>query len=206
MTIPHRRAGILSSSSSSRQLLTDVSIFGRWNSYTNGSKMSLNSASEDEVEQAKKLFWESQAKLAASMKGMTEEEEAALKQEQQDKYEKRVLALISDSVFFSVIIFSILWYFFANPFVAASYAFGATMGTAYSYGLAKYVQVLGGSADDMDSVEGAGVGQARFAFLILLFVIVGKFRSQGLLEIPSIAGFFTYQLASLNQGLKQIDD
>ena len=34
------------------------------NSYTNGSKMSLNSASEDEVEQAKKLFWESQVKLA----------------------------------------------------------------------------------------------------------------------------------------------
>jgi len=78
------------------------------------------------------------------------------------------------------------------------------MGTAYSYGLGKYV--VGGSASDMDSVEGAGVGQARFAFLILLFVIVGKFRSQGLLEIPSIAGFFTYQLASLNQGLKQIDD
>ena len=47
--------------------------------------------------------------------------------------------------------------------MAASYAFGATMGTAYSYGLGKYV--LGGSAADMDSVEGAGVGQARSAFL-----------------------------------------
>jgi len=75
--------------------------------------------------------------------------------------------------------------------VAANYAFGATMGTAYSYGLGKYV--LGGSADDIDSVEGAGVGQARSALLILLFVIVGKFRSQGLLEIPSIAGFFPSQ-------------
>ena len=40
----------------------------------------------------------------------------------------------------------------------------ATMGTAYSYGLGKYV--LGGSAADMDSVEGAGVGQARSVFLI----------------------------------------
>ena len=71
------------------------------------------------------------------------------------------------------------------------------MGTAYSYGLGKYV--VGGSASDMDSVEGAGVGLARSAFLNLLFVIVEKFRSQGLFEIPSIAGFFTYQLASLNQ-------
>ena len=81
--------------------------------------------------------------------------------------------------------------------MAANYAFGATMGTAYSYGLGKYV--LGGSAADMNSVEGAGVGQARSAFLNLLFVIVEKFRSRGLFEIPSIAGFFTYQLASLNQ-------
>ena len=68
------------------------------------------------------------------------------------------------------------------------------------------METLGGSVDDAGSVEGAGVGQARFAFLILLFVIVGKFRDQGLLEIPSIAGFFTYQLASLSQGLREIDD
>ena len=39
--------------------------------------------------------------------------------------------------------------------MAASYAFGVIMGTAYSYGLGQYV--LGGSADDMDSVEGAVV-------------------------------------------------
>ena len=61
------------------------------------------------------------------------------------------------------------------------------------------------SLDDVD-FEGSGVGQARFSFLIILFVSVGKFRSQGLLEIPSIMGFFTYQLASLNQGLREIDD
>ena len=50
------------------------------------------------------------------------------------------------------------------------------------------------------------MGQARLAFVILLFVIVGKFKSAGLLEIPSIAGFFTYQLASLNIGLREMDD
>jgi len=46
-----------------RQLLKGGLISGRWNSYTNGSKMSLNLASEDEVEQGKKLFRESQVKL-----------------------------------------------------------------------------------------------------------------------------------------------
>jgi hypothetical protein len=57
-----------------------------------------------------------------------------------------------------------------------------------------------------EALQGAGVGQARFAFLILLFIFVGKFRSFGLLEIPSIMGFFTYQLASLSQGLREIND
>ncbi len=78
--------------------------------------------------------------------------------------------------------------------------FGALFGLAYSYGLGKYVETLGGSAENAGEVQGAGVGQARFAFLILLFVIVGKFRTQGLQEIPAILGFFTYQLATLSQG------
>ena len=59
---------------------------------------------------------------------------------------------------------------------------------------------------DSDAIEGAGVAQARFAFLILLFVVISKFRPYGMQEIPSIAGFFTYQIASLSQGLKQYDD
>ena len=67
--------------------------------------------------------------------------------------------------------------------------------------------VVRGHAADPDGVLlRAGVGEARFAFLILLFIFVGKFRSQGLLEIPSIAGFFTYQIASLRQGLKEYND
>lgn len=60
--------------------------------------------------------------------------------------------------------------------------------------------------EDKESLKGAGLGEARFAFLIILFIFVGKFRDQGLLEIPSITGFFTYQLASLVQGLREITD
>lgn len=72
----------------------------------------------------------------------------------------------------------------------------------------KYVENLGGSAYDAEAGKGAGVGEARFAFLILMFVLVGKFRGAGLEVVPTIAGFFTYQIASLAQGLKPdvVDD
>jgi hypothetical protein len=56
---------------------------------------------------------------------------------------------------------------------------------------------------DAEAGKGAGVGEARFAFLILLFVLIGKFRSAGLMPVPTIAGFFTYQITSLSQGLRQ---
>jgi hypothetical protein len=79
---------------------------------------------------------------------------------------------------------------------------GASLGTAYTYGLGKYVETIGGSAFDQDDVKGSGVGSARFAFLIMLFILVGRFRSDGLQEIPAIFGFFTYQISSLSQGLK----
>ena len=161
---------------------------------------------EDNVDQKKeiyqKIFWAKQKALAAEM---STKEGDIVKQDNRDKFAKRRLALTSDTLYFSILIASILWIIYSNPFVTLSYLFGALSGTAYSYGLGKFVESIGGSIDDVD-VEGAGVGQARFAFLILLFVAVGKFRSQGLLEIPSIMGFFTYQLASLNQGLREIDD
>jgi hypothetical protein len=78
--------------------------------------------------------------------------------------------------------------------------------TALRQILGKSVESLGGSVDDAGDIQGAGVGSARFAFLIILFIIVGKFRAQGLLEVPSIVGFFTYQLASLSQGAREIND
>jgi hypothetical protein len=81
------------------------------------------------------------------------------------------------------------------------------LGLAYAYGLGRYVEKFGGNTDeDFESAQGAGVGDARLAFLLLLIVFIGKFRSAGLVEVPAIAGFFTYQLASLSQGLQDIDD
>jgi hypothetical protein len=67
----------------------------------------------------------------------------------------------------------------------------------------KYVENIGGSVYDAEAGKGAGLGEARFAFLILLFVLVGKFKSAGLVPVVTIAGFFTYQITSLSQGLKE---
>jgi hypothetical protein len=108
-----------------------------------------------------------------------------------------------ETFYFSTLIFAGIWALVPNPFSGISYLLGALLGTAYTYGLGKYVETLGGSAYDADDLKGSGVGSARFAFLILLFIFVGKFRSQGLQEIPAIMGFFTYQLSSLSQGLKE---
>jgi hypothetical protein len=148
-------------------------------------------------------FWTRQKELIDEMSNANE---ASVKAEMQDKFSKRRLGLVGDTAYFGFFIFCLLWITSENPFVAISYSFGATMGLAYAYGLGKYVETVGASPEEVISSQGAGVGGARFAFLILLLIIVVRFRSEGLLEVPAIAGFFTYQLASLSQGFKEIND
>ncbi len=134
--------------------------------------------------------------------------------QQTQAFQKRRLALVSDTIFFSVLIFSILWFVSETPQTALSYLFGASLSIAYSYGLGKYVESLGkGGKGDVVVVQQpqqpttGDFGQARFVLIIILLAALAKFRGQtGLQEIPTIAGFFTYQLASLNQGMKDLDD
>ena len=123
---------------------------------------------------------------------MTENIVQSKKQQSSLKYQKRVSGLVTDTSFFTFYIFCALWILFPNPFVPISYGIGSSCGIAYSYGLGKYVQTVGSTIDDVTGdIQGAGVGAARFAFLIILFILVGKFRAEGLLEIPTILGFFT---------------
>lgn len=147
-------------------------------------------------------IWAQQQQLANEMTGVVEK---AVRAEVNEGFAKQRLSLLGDTAFFGFFIFCLMWNFSENPMVAFSYSLGATLGLAYAYGLGRYVETIGGGLD-MDTAAGAGFGQARFAFLIILLIIVGKFRSVGLLEIPAIAGFFTYQLASISQGLRDIDD
>lgn len=116
-------------------------------------------------------FWSQQKEL---MQEMSVRAEKSLKEEQREKFSGRRKALVADTAIFTSLIFSLLWCVSLNPFVSFSFALGATFGLAYAYGLGKYVETLGGSIDEAGEIQGAGIGQARFAFLILLFLIVGK--------------------------------
>lgn len=148
-------------------------------------------------------FWGQQQSLLDEMKQSNANAQKAARKKQYDDVRN---TLLGDTVFLAVIMGSLLWLSCDNPYVTFSYEFGTAFGLAYTYGLSKYVETIGGSADDVEALQGAGVGQARFAFLILLFVLVGKLRAYGLIEIPSIAGFFTYQLASLAQALRDVSE
>lgn len=143
------------------------------------------------------VFLENQKKLITEF---TDREEVV--QNIKKKYSKKASALVFETAYFSTLIFSLLWLLSPTFFTPLSYLLGATLGTFYCFGLTKYVSTLGGTIDDFVDAEGSGVGSARFAFLILLVVLVGKGRVSGLQEIPSIGGFFTYQIASLSQGLR----
>lgn len=144
--------------------------------------------------------------MAGEMSDSVNEEEQRVKTSNREKYRKQVFGLVTETLYFSILIFSLIWLVSPNPFSSISYLLGASLGTAYTYGLGKSVESLGGSAYDAEDVKGSGIGSARFAFLIVLFIFVGRFRSEGLQEIPAIMGFFTYQLSTLSQGLKDAFD
>jgi hypothetical protein len=155
----------------------------------------------NEEEEEEDEFWRQQRQL---VQDMTRKTELSLKREQLTQFQQTQSKLIQETTLVSSLLFAVLWLACDNPLIPFSFVFGALFGLAYTYGLGKYVETLGGTVDDTLTVQGAGVGQARFAFLVLLLVLVGKLRdSVGLMEIPSILGFFTYQIASLTQGLRE---
>jgi len=171
------------------------------------SNLSRYSTEKDEAVDSKMRdveFWRAQQQALATE--MFDNNEKAVAEEMREKFSKQRLALVSDTAYIGMFIFCFLWSISDNPFVSVSYSFGALMGMAYAYGLGKSVESFGGSFDDAATSRGAGVGEARFAFLILLVIFVGKFRAEGLKEIPAISGFFTYQIASVFQGFREFND
>ena len=183
---------LISGSGSSKRIISSVSSFAL--------NMDNNVEDNGDGDSSKNNFWQQQRDL---MKEMSESNEQSLKEENDKNYNSVQNELVVETAFFTALITSVLWLACDNPFIPASYLFGAMFGVAYTYGLGKFVGTIGASIDDVGAIQGAGVGQARFAFLILLLLFVGKLRVYGLVEIPSIMGFFTYQIASLSQGLKE---
>jgi hypothetical protein len=170
------------------------------NNYNNNDKNNNTNDYLDQVDQDE--FWRQQRQL---VQDMTRKTELSLKREQMTQFQRTQSKLIQETALVSSLLVALLWLTCDNPMVPLSFIFGAMFGLAYIYGLGKYVETLGGTVDVELNVQGAGVGQARFAFLVLLLVLVGKLRgsSVGLMEIPTILGFFTYQIASLTQGLRE---
>jgi hypothetical protein len=168
---------------------------------------SSNNSNSNNNNQKDELFWSQQQSLADELQRSAVQ---SLRQEQRERFKQKRLALVYDTAYISALIFATCWLLSSDPFTAASYVPGAILGLFYSYGLGKSVEKIGVSSfDSLDNDQkepeeaGSGFGDARLAFLILLFVLLGKFQTQGLQPFPAIAGFFTYQLASLKQGLQQ---
>ena len=113
-----------------------------------------------------------------------------------DGYNKLRSTFLADSIFISLLGFSAFWYLGSYK-DSLSFAFGATLGIAYSILLGKYVERIGTSKKNKlgDSL--------RFAPVILLIGIYGKFKTE-LSIIPELLGYFvSYQFGSLFQIFNQ---
>tara|TARA_B110000305_G_C19193732_1_gene517839 strand:+ start:161 stop:721 length:561 start_codon:yes stop_codon:yes gene_type:complete len=147
-------------------------------------------------------FWSDQGKLLSTLKTQS-------KQDSTNNFTKRRMNLVSDNLLISTIIFSLLWFVCPLANTPFSYLLGSSLGTAYSYALGKQVATIGASEIDMETVSDGATGTARFAFLIVLFILLGKFgiSKEGFLEpIPAIGGFFTYFISALVQSAKDYDE
>lgn len=116
-------------------------------------------------------------------------------------YEQQTNRLIVESLLVSSVILSDVWCMSNDPFLSLSYFLGAMMGTAYLMGLGKYVQTIGRNRREYNVM-----GNTRFAYIGMLCVVVGTFHSHNLPYIPSIVGFFTYQLVFVLQSLTAKND
>ena len=96
---------------------------------------------------------------------------------------------LADSVFVSALGLCLAWTFGEWKDVV-SYALGSGLGLMYAILLGRYVEGIGG--------QQKGGGAARFAPVILLIALFGKYKTQ-LAIVPELLGFFTYQLASILQ-------
>ena len=96
---------------------------------------------------------------------------------------------LADSVFVGALGLCLAWSFGTWKDVV-SFALGSALGLAYAVLLGRYVEGIGG--------QQKGGGAARFAPVILLVAVYGKYRTQ-LSIVPELLGFFSYQAASLLQ-------
>ena len=126
----------------------------------------------------------------------------ALKRRNDAKYERRRNEVVGDHLFLGGLTLAVLWHFL--PLKALeSYGLGVLFGGAYLYLLARYVGSIG--TGTLDAAKEGGIGQARFAVVGLLIAVAGKQREY-LDFIQLLTGFFSYQLATLLQAVRHVDE
>lgn len=126
----------------------------------------------------------------------------ALKRRNDAKYERRRNEVVGDHLFLGGLTLAVLWHFL--PLKALeSYGLGVLFGGAYLYLLARYVGSIG--TGTLDAAKEGGIGQARFAVVGLLIAVASKQREY-LDFIPLLTGFFSYQLATLLQAVRPVDE
>lgn len=81
---------------------------------------------------SKKEFWLQQKRL---LQDLSDASNKSVRARQRERFAQQRLALVGDTAFLGFLVFCGLWSGLDNPFVALSYALGATLGAAYAYGL-----------------------------------------------------------------------
>ena len=144
-------------------------------------------------------IWSSQRSLMSSIK-------TSAQQSRSSSYRLRSLNLTLTTLLTSILIFSLLWLLTPSPPLPLSYLLGSLLGTLYTVALGKSVKTIGASEIDAETVRDGAQGQARFAFLLLLFVFIGRGREGGVEPVPAIAGFFTYFVGAVSESFERYDD
>ena len=144
--------------------------------------------------------FDAQANLAQQSEADLDPE--ALKRREQAKFERRRNEVVGDHLFLGSLLIAAGWHFLPVK-ALESYGVGVLFGGAYLYLLGRYVGSLGEAT--LDGAKEGGIGQARFAVVGLLIAIAGKQREY-LDFIPLLLGFFSYQLATLLQATRPVDD
>ena len=145
-------------------------------------------------------FWDSQRTLLGAS--------SSLPPTPAELYKKRTTSLLLTTLSLVLPTTSLLYLLLPSPTASLSFLLGGLLGILYCRGLTSYVSMIGGSAISSSGevdLSAAGGGSARFAFLILMFVMARALPGKVEL-IEAIPGFFFYQVASVIEGQRQWEE
>jgi hypothetical protein len=145
-------------------------------------------------------FWDSQRTLLGTS--------SSLPPTPFELYKKRTTSLLLTTISLVLPTTSLLYLLLPSPTASLSFLLGGLLGILYCRGLTSYVSMIGGSAINSSGevdLSAAGGGSARFAFLILMFVMARALPGKVEL-IEAIPGFFFYQIASVIEGQRQWEE